>query len=140
MATEDILILDSEALSAIAHAKTRTSSALRAAAVLKVAWENDARVCVPSPVLAEVYRGGPRDAAIDHTLTSRGIVVLDHNAAIARRAGGLLMRARLGSAHAVDAFVVATALFLGGATIATHDPADIRRLAGNDRGIRVWSI
>jgi predicted nucleic acid-binding protein len=140
MAAEDVLILDAEALSAIAHAKARTTNALRAMAVLRVAWENDARVCVPSAVLAEVYRGGPRDAAVDHALTSRGVVVLDLNAAIARRAGALLARTKLGSAHAVGAFVVATALFLGGATIATHDPTDLERLVGNERGIRVWSI
>jgi len=48
---------------------------------------------------------------------------------IARRAGGLLARARLGSAHAVDAFVVATAFELGPTVVATGDPTDLARLA-----------
>jgi hypothetical protein len=45
------------------------------------------------------------------------------------RLGGMLARPKLSSAHAVDAFVVATALQFEAAVIATGEPADIRRLA-----------
>jgi hypothetical protein len=45
------------------------------------------------------------------------------------QAGHLLARLKLSSAHAVDAFVVATALQFDTAVIATGDPDDIRRLA-----------
>lgn len=61
-------------------------------------------------------------------------------ASIARRAGTLLARAKLSSAHAVDAFVVATAIELGPAIVATHDPTDMKRLAANFRDVRVVSI
>jgi hypothetical protein len=40
-----------------------------------------------------------------------------------------LERVRLSSAHAVDAFVVATALHFDAAVIATGDPRDMQRLA-----------
>ncbi len=95
---------------------------------------------VPAPVLAEVCRGGARDAPIDHMLNDRGIVVAPLTASIARRAGALLARNKLSSAHAVDAFVVATAAELGPSIVATHDLTDIKRLSAGIRDIRVVSI
>jgi hypothetical protein len=41
----------------------------------------------------------------------------------------MLAKHKLSSAHAVDAFVVATALQFDTAVIATGDPRDIQRLA-----------
>jgi hypothetical protein len=70
----------------------------------------------------------------------RGIEVVGLTAAMARTAGGLLYKAKLGSAHAVDAFVVATALAFGSAVIATHDPDDLGRLACGLRGIRIFEV
>lgn len=136
----EILILDSEPLSALAHATTRAVERARARAILTIAHESGALVRVPSPVLAEVCRGGARDAAIMRVLNGRGIGVIDLDASIARTAGALLSKARMSSAHAVDAFVVATGLALGGAVIATHDPDDIGKLAAGERSIRVWTI
>jgi predicted nucleic acid-binding protein len=135
-----VLILDAEALSALAHATRRAVCAQRARAILTVAHETGAVVRVPAPVLAEVCRGGSRDAAVERVLGGRGIVVVDLTSSMARRAGALLAAADLDSAHAVDAFVVATALTLGGGTIATHDPGDIRKLASREPSIRVWAI
>lgn len=103
------LILDSDALDALARARERPALARRARAILTVAHEQRALVRVPAPVLAEVCRGGSRDAPIDHVLNDRGIAVAPLTASIARRAGALLARAKLSSAHAVDAFVIATA-------------------------------
>lgn len=57
---------------------------------------------------------------------------------IAQHAGGLLSKAGLASSHAVDAFVVATALEFDAAVIATGDPADMKRLAAPHRNLRVY--
>ena len=134
------LILDSEALHALARARERPALALRARAILAIAHEERALVRVPAAVLAEVCRGGARDAPIDHVLHDRGIVVTPLTASIARRAGALLARTKLASEHAVDAFVVATAAELGPSIIATHDPVDMMRLAARCREVRVVAI
>jgi hypothetical protein len=60
--------------------------------------------------------------------------------AVAQQAGHLLARLRLSSAHAVDAFVVATAMQFDAAVIATGDPADIRRLAAPFRHVGVLPL
>jgi hypothetical protein len=77
---------------------------------------------------------------VNRVLNGRGIVVVELVANAARRAGALLARARLGSAHAVDAFVVATAIEFGSAVIATCDPDDIGRLSVDLRDVRVFSL
>ncbi|MFI5300459.1 MAG: PIN domain-containing protein [Polyangiales bacterium] len=136
----EALILDSEAVNALARAKGRPVLAERARAILKVAHDESALVRVPAPVLAEVYRGGAVDASLDHLLNGRGIVVFDLNARIARRAGALLALQKLNSAHAVDAFVVATALEFSSAVIATGDPDDLRRLASGSPQVRIFAI
>jgi hypothetical protein len=105
-----------------------------------MAHEEGALVRVPAPVLAELCRGRPADAAVNRVLNGRGIVVVDLAANTARRAGALLARARLDSAHAVDAFVVATAIEFGSAVIATGDPEDIGRLSAGLRDVRVFAI
>ena len=134
------LILDAEALNALARARQRPALAGRARAILRVAHEEAAVVRVPAPVLAEVCRGGPTDAPVDWLLNGHGIVVLDLSASTARRAGALLARAKLSSAHAVDAFVVATALEFGSALIATGDPDDLRRLSSGFRQLRIFAV
>lgn len=55
--------------------------------------------------------------------------VVELDRACAQQAGQMLARLKLGSAHSIHAFVVATALQLDTAVIATGDPEDIRRLA-----------
>lgn len=134
------LILDSEALHALAHAATRQALADRARAILQVAYEERALIRVPAPVLAEVCRGGARDAAINRLLNGRGIGVSDLSASCARRAGALLARCKLDSSHAVDAFVVACALTFGSAVIATGDPKDLKRLAAGFPMLRIFRV
>jgi hypothetical protein len=73
-------------------------------------------------------------------LNSGAILVADLTRAIAQRAGQLLARNKLSSAHAVDAFVVATAAQYERAVIATADTAGIRRLAASTRSIRILSL
>ncbi len=136
----EALILDSEAVNALARAGERGVLTERARAILAVAHERRALVRVPAPVLGEVCRGPRFDAAVDHLLNGRGIVVHDLTRAIAQRAGSLLAKARLASAHAVDAFVVATALEFDRAVVATGDPDDIRRLAASHRRVRVFAL
>jgi len=136
----EALILDSEAVNALARASERAVLAERARAVLALAFERRALVRVPAPVLGEVCRGPRFDASIDHVLNERGILVQDLTRSIAQRAGGLLRAARMSSENAVDAFVVASALEFDKALIATGDPSDILRLAARHRKIRVFRI
>jgi predicted nucleic acid-binding protein len=136
----EALILDSEAVNSLARAAERSVLAERARAISAIALERQALVRVPAAVLAEVCRGPTFDAAVDRLLTQRGIAVCDLTRSIAQRAGALLAKAKLSSRHAVDAFVVATALDFEAAVIATGDPADIRRLAAPHRQLRVFPI
>ena len=134
------LILDSEALNALANPSSRASLFERARAILHVARDSGALVRVPAAVLAELYRGPRFDAPLDHLLNSRGILVSDLSRSLARSAGHLLAKSKLSSAHAVDAFVVATALSFDSAVIATGDPTDIRRLAAPFKQIQVFPL
>ncbi len=136
----EALILDSEALNALAHPGERGILAVRTRAILQLARDESAIVRVPSPVLAEVCRAPRLDAAVHHVLGSNGIVVEPLTERIARRAGHLLARAKLSSRHAVDAFVVATALDFPSAVIATRDVADIGRLAASFKQVRTFRV
>jgi len=136
----EALILDSEALAALAFERERGVLRLRARAVLTLALETGALVRVPAPVLAEVCRGGARDAAVHRVLAQRGIGVAPLDRQVAERAGALLGRAKLGSGHAIDAFVAATAMAFASAVIATHDPRDLRRLASRAPRVHIVAI
>lgn len=136
----ETLILDSEAVSALAYAAKRGVLADRARAILTVAHERGALVRVPAAVLSEVCRGPRYDAAINRVLNARGIAVSDLTRSVAQTAGHLLARVKLSSAHAIDAFVVATALQFDHAIIATSDPADIKRLAAPFRRVRIFAL
>lgn len=105
-----------------------------------VSVDRGALLRVPAPVLGEICRGPRFDAAVSHFLANSGVAVCDLTGPLAQKAGALLGKARLSSEHAVDAFVVATALDFDAAVIATGDPADIKRLAGPYRQIRVLEL
>jgi predicted nucleic acid-binding protein len=123
------LILDSEAIHALAAPARRGALALRARAIARVAHERGVLVRVPAAVLAEVCRGARYDAAINHLLNREAIRVADLTRPIGQRAGALLAHAGMSSVNAVDAFVVATALEYDSAVIATGDADDIERLS-----------
>lgn len=125
----EALILDAEALNALAFPSERRVLTARASAILRVAHEKRALVRVPAPVLAEVCRGLRYDSAINRLLNNPGVRVSELTRTVAQNAGHMLARLKLSSAHAIDAFVVATALQFDTALIATGDPDDIRRLA-----------
>lgn len=133
------LVLDSEAVSALAEAQKRGAAARRAQAVLAEAARRNALVRIPSAVLAEVYRGGRRDAAVDRVV-GRGNRVAPVGQRIARTAGALLCRDRLDSCHAVDASVIATAVQLGGAVVATGDPDGLKSMARDHRNVVIRSL
>jgi predicted nucleic acid-binding protein len=136
----EALVLDSEALNAIANWSERGALAGRSRAILALAMQRGSRVRVPAPVLAEVCRGPRFDAAINHALKARGIVVEDLTEAIARRAGAILSRGKFASAHAIDAFVVATAAEYSTAVIATGDISDFATLITPYKHIRLFGI
>jgi predicted nucleic acid-binding protein len=58
----------------------------------------------------------------------------------AQRAGALLEKAGMPSRHAVDAFVVSTALEFDSALIATGDVEDLRQLSASYRQITLMQI
>jgi len=136
----EALILDSEALNALAYASQRRVLADRASAILRLAYERRALVRVPASVLAEVCRGVKRDASVNHVLKNPGVRVSELTRSIAQQAGHMLARLKLSSAHAIDAFVVATAVQFDTAVIATGDPDDIRRLAAPFRQVSVFAL
>jgi len=136
----EALILDSEAINALARATERGVLAERARAIVAVACERRSLVRVPSPVLAEVCRGSRFDAAVNRLLLGRGISVCNLTRTIAQRAGEILHKNSLSSPHAIDAFVVATALEFDTAVIATGDEGDMKRLAAPYRNLRIFRI
>lgn len=82
-------------------------------------------VVVPTPVLAQVHRGGRDRARIDRIINTVDSL-LPTSESIARRAGEL--QAVAGTSDPVDAIVVAEALAAVPALILTSDPDDLRRL------------
>jgi hypothetical protein len=136
----EALILDSEALNALANPRARGSLTVRARAIAQVAHERGALLRVPAPVLAEVCRGSRFDAAVNAVLNRGAILVTDLTWQIAQRAGALLTRTSMSSANAIDAFVVATALEFDTAVIASGDAADLARLAAPFRQISLMRL
>jgi predicted nucleic acid-binding protein len=81
-------------------------------------------VLVPTPVLAQAWRGGAGQTVLARVL--KGCEVLATDEDIAKHAGVLLGRSR--TADAVDAIVVATAIRYA-ATVVTSDPKDLQQLS-----------
>ena len=82
-------------------------------------------VIIPTPVLAQVHRGGRDRAQLDRILKAVD-AFLPTSERVARRAGELL--AKTGTSDVVDAIVAAEALASVPALILTSDPGDIVRL------------
>jgi predicted nucleic acid-binding protein len=122
-----MLLLDSEALSAISHGPAQRRDKVRAL-VLEMR-RRQLPVATVAAVLAEVVRGRPADASVFGGLRRERVQVRPVDAAAGVRAGQLLGAAGAGSDLAVDAFVVAVADLAGGAVVATADTGDIGRLA-----------
>lgn len=134
------VVLDSDAISQLAR---RESGAARSVihAALTAATITGSDVLVPAAVLAEQYRGGRHDQAVDSCLARYpGIQVVDTTRPLAKRIGHLLARAGRGSADHVDACVVAVAVSVGSALVFTSDPDDLQALGGSLPGLTIRSL
>ena len=107
---------------------------------MRSAHARNAPIRIPSVVLVELYRGGGTDEAVDLVLARGFAQVVTTGARMARIAGHLLSRCGADSSMAIDALVVATAVRFGGGVIATHDPADLRRLAAGHPNVAIFEI
>jgi predicted nucleic acid-binding protein len=119
---EGALVLDGEGLSKLAAGDPR------ARAFLEIARARRAQVVVSAVTLAEVLRGGARDASV-HRVLSR-VVVTPVTSELGRAAGELLGGTGLsGHRCAIDAMVAATALRLARPVVLlTSDLDDLNRL------------
>lgn len=133
-----MLILDSEALSAIAHGPSRRRDKVRA--LISVMRGRELPVSTIASVLAEVVRGRRADAGVFAGLRRERVEVHVIGTRVGVRAGQLLGKVRAGSEMAVDAFTVAVADLAGGALIATGDPRDLERLSANAARVVVADI
>jgi hypothetical protein len=130
-----MLLLDSEALSLIAHGPAPRRDQVRA---LVLAMRSRGRpVGTVAAVLAEVVRGRPADAAVFAGLRRERVTVYPVDTRVGVRAGQLLGRLRAGSELAVDAFTVAVGDIAGGAVIASSDEKDMLRLSKQCMGVVV---
>lgn len=133
-----MLLLDSEALSSIAHGPAVRRDRVRA--LIAEMRKRDLPVGTVATVLAEVIRGRPADAAVFAGLRRERVQVHAVDTRVGVRAGQILGRAKAGSEMAIDAFTVAVADLAGGAIIATVDVSDMRRLAARASGVVVGNI
>jgi predicted nucleic acid-binding protein len=122
-----MLLLDSEAISALAHGPAHRRDRVRA--LIAEMHKRGRDIATVAAVLAEVVRGRRADAGVFESLRRQRVMVHPVDTRAGVRAGQLLGRIGAGSELAVDAFVVAVADLLGGAIIATCDVDDLQRLA-----------
>ncbi len=119
-----VLILDSEAVSALAQKREGMAERLAAA------QQADHRVLIPAVSLAEVATSAPTDAAIWHVLGKIPTLALPQG--VAMRAGALRTRAekvrRKKRDLTVDAIVAATAVELAPSVVITADTSDLELL------------
>ena len=119
------LVLDTGALIAVERAQRSTL------AVIEAARRQQREIVVPAGVVAQAWRGGPRQARLARFLGARGATVEALTEAGARAAGAVCGLA--GTADVVDASVVVAAR-RHGAIVLTSDRADLEVL---DRDIAV---
>ena len=133
-----MLLLDSEALSAISSGPAQRRDRVRALVVEM--RRRDLPVGTVAAILAEVVRGRSADAAVFAGLRRERVQVHPVDWRVGVRAGQLLGAARCGSERAVDAFLIAVADLAGGAIVATVDLKDLERLASHATDVTIASI
>jgi predicted nucleic acid-binding protein len=133
-----MLLLDSEAISAVAHGPPARRDRVRA--LIAAVRRRNRPVATVAAVLAEVVRGRAADAGVFAGLRRERVQVHPVDSRAGVRAGQLLGSIGAGSEVAVDAFVVAVADLEGGAIIASVDVADLERLAAHAAGVTVADI
>lgn len=122
------LTLDTGALIAFERGDRRMRSTIAAA------QRGERTLVVPSPALAEAWRGG-NARWLNELLAASIVEPADER--LARLAGELL--ARTATSNAIDAFVAVSAAQRGDIVV-TSDPGDLQRLADDLADIRVWAI
>lgn len=133
-----MLLLDSEALSAVAHGPAARRDRVRA--LVHQMRARDLPVATVAAVLAEVVRGRAEDAGVFAGLRRERVQVRPVDTAVGVRAGQIMGAARVGSELAVDAFVVAVGDLAGGAIVATTDAGDLERLAAHAELVTIADI
>lgn len=133
-----MLLLDSEAISAIAHGPDHRRDRVRA--LVTEMRSRELPIATVAAVLAEVVRGRPSDAAVFAGLRRHRVEVHAVDTRVGVRAGQLLGTIGAGSEMAVDAFLIADADLRGGAIVATCDPDDLGRLASVAASVRVADL
>ena len=133
-----MLLLDSEALSALAHGPARRRDRVRA--LVAEMRRRELPIATVAAVLCEVVRGRPADAAVFSGVRRERVEVYPVDTRVAVRAGRLLGSVGAGSELAVDAFTVAMADLAGGAVVATGDARDLSRLAQHAERVVVADI
>jgi predicted nucleic acid-binding protein len=133
-----MLLLDSEALSVLAHGPAARRDRVRA--LIVEMRRKQLPIATVAAVLAEVVRGRRADAAVFAGLRRDRVEVRAVDARTGVRAGQLLGQAGAGSELAVDAFTVAVADLAGGAVVATADIEDLERLASHASSVIIADI
>lgn len=133
-----MLLLDSEAISAVAHGPDHRRDRVRA--LVTEMRSRELPIATLAAVLAEVVRGRPADAAVFAGLRRHRVEVHAVDTRVGVRAGQLLGTIGAGSEMAVDAFLIADADLRGGAIVATCDPGDLDRLASVAASVRVADL
>ena len=133
-----MLLLDSEAISAVAHGPAGRRDRVRA--LIAEMRRRELPIGTVAAVLAEVIRGHPRDAGVFAGLRRERVEVHPVDTRVGIRAGQLLGRARVGSEQAVDSFIIALADLLGGAIVATVDTSDLDALAAHASNVTTADI
>lgn len=133
-----MLLLDSEAISAIAQGPPARRDRVRA--LVAEMRARNRPIGTVAAVLAEVVRGRSADASVFAGLRRERVEVYPVDTRTGVRAGQLLGRLNAGSDLAVDAFVVAVADLAGGAVIASVDVSDLERLASHAAKVVVADI
>jgi predicted nucleic acid-binding protein len=133
-----MLLLDSEAISALANGPARRRDRVRA--LVAQMRRRQLPVGTVAAVLAEVVRGHPRDAGVFAGLRRERVEVHPVDTRVGVRAGQLLGATHAGSERAVDAFIVAVADLSGGAVVATVDTDNLRQLASYASHVAIADI
>jgi PIN domain len=121
------VVVDAGGLIAVERRVTRMQDMLSTA-------PSNGVLLVPAPVLAQVWRGGPRQALLSRFLNLPMVEIDLLNRATWMAAG--LLCGRAGTADVVDAAVVACAHARQARTVITSDPDDLRRL---DPDLTYWT-
>jgi predicted nucleic acid-binding protein len=133
-----MLLLDSEAISAVAHGPPLRRDRVRA--LVAEMRARNRPIGTVAAVLAEVVRGRAADTGVFAGLRRERVEVYPVDTRTGVRAGQLLGSINAGSELAVDAFVIAVADLAGGAIVASVDVADLERLAAHATKVVVADI